>query len=439
MRRMLEVAAGIAALGLVAVPAAQAGGKGDDACVQCHTKVTPGVVGDWKLSKHSGEGVGCADCHGDSHKTAKDAAKAVMPTADKCGECHEERLEQYKKGKHALGWASMNAMPTIHMQARELTEGMKGCGACHKVGLKTAKDIAELRKKGITHGFNSCDSCHTRHTFSVKEARSPQACRTCHMGFDHAQWEMYSGSKHGVRHQMKVEGALPPGAAAPTCQSCHMQGGDHAVGTGWGFLAVRLPMPDASTPEGKQWAADRVTILKALGVLDPNGKPTARLDVVKAAKVATLTQEEFDAQRTKMLSACTKCHAGSFAQAELEKTDQLIRQADRLMAQAIDEVVGLYRDGVLAKPANYASNYPDILTFHDAPTEIEQRLFVMFLKHRMRVFQGGFHMNPDYSLWYGWSAMQQDLTFIKEKAASMRAEYARSHKKGKHHKRGKRK
>ena len=62
-----------------------------------------------------------------------------------------------------------------------------------------------------------------------------------------------------------------------------MQDGNHEVRTAWGFLAVRLPMP-----EDKQWAADRVTILQALGVLDPDGKPTARLDVVKAADFARL-------------------------------------------------------------------------------------------------------------------------------------------------------
>ena len=51
---------------------------------------------------------------------------------------------------------------------------------------------------------------------------------------------------------------------------------------------MRLPMP-----EDKQWAADRTTILQALGVLDPEGKPTKRLDVVKGAKVAKLTQEDW--------------------------------------------------------------------------------------------------------------------------------------------------
>ena len=64
--------------------------------------------------------------------------------------------------------------------------------------------------------------------------------------------------------------------------------------------------------------------------------------------------------------------------------------------------------------------FPDLLTFHDAPTPIEQRLFVMFLEHRMRAFQGTFHANPDYALWYGWSEMVQDLTEIKAMAADMR-------------------
>jgi hydroxylamine dehydrogenase len=38
---------------------------------------------------------------------------------------------------------------------------------------------------------------------------------------------------------------------------------------------------------------------------------------------------------------------------------------------------------------------------------------------RMRTFQGTFHANPDYALWYGWSEMQRHLTEIKEKAAEM--------------------
>lgn len=385
-------------------------------CVECHGAKSPQIVSDWRESGHGQSGVGCADCHGNRHTSADDVANVSIPTPETCAGCHEGPVDQFKKGKHALAWVAMKAMPTAHFQPMVLMEGMKGCGGCHKIGLKTEAEIRELGKDGgSTFGTASCDACHTRHLFSLEEARQPQACQTCHMGFDHPQWEMYSSSKHGVRYLLKQAGVLPESAAAPTCQTCHMQEGNHEVRTAWGFLAVRLPMPD-----DKQWAEDRAAVLQGLGVLDPDGKPTARLDAVKAADLARLTQEAWQAERDKMLATCGRCHSANFARGELEKGDRMIRETDRLMAEAIRTVAGLYKDGVLPQPKGYASAFPDLLTFHDAPTVVEQKLFVMFLEHRMRAFQGAFHANPDYALWYGWSAMQRDLTEIREKAREMR-------------------
>jgi len=240
------------------------------------------------------------------------------------------------------------------------------------------------------------------------------------MGFDHPQWEMYSSSKHGVRYLLKQNKVLPETTAAPTCQTCHMQDGNHEVRTAWGFLAVRLPMPDDPI-----WQDDRSTILKALGVLDPAGQPTARLDIVKGAQVARLTQEDWQKERDKMTKTCQKCHSGNFVKSELRKGDDMIREADHVMAEAIRIVAKLYQDGILEKPESYAYDYPDLLAFHDSPTRIEQTLFVMFLEHRNRSFQGAFHNSPDYSLWYGWSEMQRDLTEIKALAEEMRIHAAR--------------
>ena len=400
---------------LVSAMALVCAGAFAEDCLTCHKKVTPNIVTDWQISRHSQNDVDCSTCHGDLHNTAEDFAKAAIPTPDTCATCHEEKVAQFKKGKHALAWAAMKAMPTIHWQPMAMIDGMKGCGACHKLGLKTAAESKSLSDQGVGFGRASCDACHTRHIFSKKEAQQPQACQTCHMGFDHPQWEMYSASKHGVRAMLKQNKILPETVAAPTCQTCHMQGGDHEVMTGWGFLAVRLPLP-----EDKTWAADRATILQGLGVLDPKGNPTARLDAVKGAQMARLTQEDWQKQRDKMLKTCNGCHSINFAKAELEKGDQMIKAADALMAEAIRIVAGLYKDGLLAKPESYAYAFPDLLTFHDAPTAIEQTLFVMFLEHRMRTFQGTFHANPDYALWYGWSEMRRDLTEIKRGAEELR-------------------
>ena len=384
-------------------------------CLNCHKNQTPLIVSDWLLSQHGRQDVGCQVCHGEEHKGMDDAARARIPTPETCALCHEEKVNQFKKGKHALAWAAMKAMPTAHWQPMALMEGMKGCGGCHKIGLKSEAEIKEIKAAGRGFGLASCDACHTRHLFSVTEARQPQACQTCHMGFDHPQWEMYSTSKHGVRFLLKQNKILPENAAAPTCQTCHMPKGDHEVRTAWGFLAVRLPLP-----EDKAWADDRVTILQALGVLDPAGQPTARLEIVKAADVARLNQEDWQKERDKMIGVCSSCHSTTFARTELEKGDKLIREADKLMAEAIRIVAALYRDGLLARPKNYAYDFPDLLTFHDAPTVIEQKLFVMFLEHRMRTFQGAFHHNPDYSLWYGWSEMVRSLAEIKEMAEELR-------------------
>jgi hypothetical protein len=400
---------------LLAISLVLAAGAPAQTCVECHKKVTPRAVSDWEISKHGKNGIDCSACHGDKHTSAQDVSDAHIPTPDTCGACHAAQVKQYKGGKHAFAWAAMEAMPTIHWQPMALIEGMKGCGACHKIGVKSEAEIRELKKSGQIFGNAACDSCHTRHTFSVQEARQPQACQTCHMGFDHPQWEMYSGSKHGVRALLKQTKILSEDIAAPVCQTCHMQEGNHTVRAAWGFLAVRLPMP-----EDAQWAADRAAILQALGVLNPDGKPTPRLEVVKAADVARLTQEEWQKDRDKMTATCHQCHSANFVKAELEKGDQMIRAADHVMAEAIRIIAGLYKDRLLKQPKTYAYPFPDLLTFFDAPSLIEQKLFVMFLEHRMRTFQGTFHANPDYALWYGWSEMQRDLAEIKEMAAQIR-------------------
>ena len=384
-------------------------------CIECHSQVTPRVVSDWKLSKHSAQDVACPSCHGYEHTSRDDVEKAQLALPQKCAECHETRVEQFKKGKHALAWSSMNAMPTVHWQPMVQIEGLKGCGSCHRLGIKTDEEVKDLESKGSGFGTASCDTCHTRHVFSVEEAKSPQACQTCHSGLDHPQWEMYSTAKHGTRYLLKQNKVLPESVAAPTCQTCHMREGNHAVRTAWGFLAVRLPMP-----EDPSWTEDRTTILQALGLLDPSGNATPRMTVLMGADVCRRTLESFQEEREKMLQVCHQCHSINFARSELAKGDQTIREADRLMASAIRTVAGLYSDGILTKSHTYPYPFPDLLTFSDAPSVIEQKLFKMFSEYRMRAFQGAFHANPTYTFWFGWSPLQMTLTEINERAAALR-------------------
>jgi len=230
------------------------------------------------------------------------------------------------------------------------------------------------------------------------------------MGFDHPQWEMWQTSKHGTIWEIE-----PGSGRAPSCQKCHMPGGDHGVMTAWGFLAIRLPEED------NDWRRDRITILQALGVLDTQGNPTERLEVVKTAKVARLTREEFDAQRKRMAAVCAECHSVRFAAEALAAGDQLVRESDRIFADAIRTVKGLYDDGILAKPADW-KYAPDLLQFYEAKSAAEQELYLIFMEYRMRTFQGAFHANPDYTHWYGWAKLKEASERIKEDAARLRRE-----------------
>ncbi|MCP4682973.1 MAG: cytochrome C [Desulfobacterales bacterium] len=396
---------------------------GEGACVACHKNVTPGWVADWGTSRHSKEEVTCSECHGVNHTKADDAKLVSFPDEGKCGECHEDQFNQFVKGKHNLGWTSMLALPVTHVEPDELMEGGRGCGGCHNMGVKTEAQKQGQLKKGYRYQNNSCDECHTRHSFSKKEGLNPRSCQQCHMGYDHPQWEMWSTSKHGSRYMSKEVGDLPAGAVAPKCQDCHMPDGNHENRTAWGFFGVRLPLP-----ADPQWKTDRITILKALGVLNPQtGKPTERLDIVKAADFARLTSEAWQTERDKMTAICARCHSKTYAKEQLAMGDSIMQKADRLMADAIEIVAGLYKDGIIKKPEGYSFAYPDFLYFMrtggksmDKLSHIDQVLFQMYMKHRMRTYQGFFHMNPDYAYWYGWAMMIKDLGEIKKLAKTMR-------------------
>ena len=382
-------------------------------CEECHIKLTPGIVKDFNRGVMSKE-LTCTACHGEGHMSAGDVDKATLPTISTCQECHEDQAGQYLEGKHAKGLLPITAFPGFaHQQPTAFIAGQKGCNGCHNLGIVDK----EARNKGLAGEFRAhfkygmdCQNCHTRHAFSKAEAQQPEACMQCHTGFDHAQWEMWTRSKHGAAYMTDRDAHR-----GPTCQDCHMSGGNHKVMTAWGFLAVRLPEKDA------EWMGYRVSILKALGVLDNAGQPTARLDLVKAADMVRLTEEAFTVERDKMITTCKECHCETYVLKSLENSDQMIKAADVIFAEAIELVAKLYTDKVIKSTTNQATfPYPDLLTFYEVDSHIEELLYSMFMDFRMKTFQASFHLMPDYTTWYGLAKMKKTLVEMKDIDKHMR-------------------
>jgi hypothetical protein len=378
------------------------------ACVACHVQLQPGIVTDWRLSRHAKVDVGCEACHGGRHALADDASLALMPSVDTCQRCHQLQATQFKAGDHARAWAALSVLPTFHHLQEGRAGAPTGCATCHRIGILTPEQAAQLRKAGAAHGQGSCDACHTRHTFSVLEAREPEACKSCHGSL---QYEAWSASKHGSRHAAAGAGRLPAGAAAPTCQACHLQNGNHTVRTPLGSVALRLPLE-----EDQAWAADKHTLLEALGVLDASGGNGVRGAAFEEARIAELDRLGFQGERAKLAQVCRQCHASSFVREQLGQRDELIRQADALVASALREVAGLYRDGVLKKKG--PGPFPDLVRWPSGSAP-ERRLGLMFFDHRARLMAHAFHMSPQAPRWM--AELLEDSAEVKRLVGDLRA------------------
>ncbi len=380
-----------------------------DACVACHERLQPGIVSDWQLSRHRRAGVGCAACHGADHRDPSDVARARLPGVETCQPCHELQAVQFRQSKHARAWAAAKALPTFHQFSLGPQKDLAACADCHRIGLKSPEEEAALRQAGAHRGQGSCDACHTRHLFSPVEARQPEACRSCHGALQYDAWE---ASKHGTRHFLRQAGRLPTDVAAPTCQGCHLQNGDHANRTPYGNLALRLPLPDDAD---RAWAADRATQLVALGMLDERGGDGPRAGAFLAAGMFQLDRIDFQAERHKLTQACRQCHGSAFVRESLDKREGLLRRADALCASAVREVQALYADGVL--PRRGPGPSPDLVRAPDGHS-VEQRLAAMFFDHRTKLVAHAFHMSPEAATWL--NALERDLFMVQGMADEAR-------------------
>ncbi len=184
-------------------------------CIQCHADITPGIVADWRASRHAqaDEPIYCSDCHGNDHQQLR------LPTPRVCGECHRKQLGEFQDEarygfpSHVL--AMERAVDAPHFADKPKAE-VQACVQCHSVATK-------------------CDSCHTRHRFDPAEARRPEACITCHSGPPHPDDETYFASAHGQLYlaegdQWEWSKPLRKGNyKAPSCAYCHMDEGRHQV------------------------------------------------------------------------------------------------------------------------------------------------------------------------------------------------------------------
>ena len=332
-------------------------------CMECHQRVTPGLFQSWVESKHAKKGVHCMSCHID-HEAATQQKSMVFP--EKCGACHSKQLGEFRKSRHSIAFDRMRIQGEYLSIPQEIRTAF--CERCH---------IVEKR----------CNSCHTSHKFSLKEAKDPEACGSCHLGPDHPHKEMYETSLHGTIYKLTQNPDR-----APRCVTCHMPKGTHDSS----FGIARGPVGTGST------------------VVD--------------LKEIPISQEEEKRRRQEMLGVCAHCHSRRFAREQLENADRVKEEGFKLQEKGKEVIQGIEQEGLI---------YPSVAERLPHPTEgkklvladpqlyigtsqIERLFFTMFKFHNIRIWKSGFHFSPAYTHGHGWLEMQMDLIDIQGEAKKLR-------------------
>ncbi len=251
-------------------------------CIECHSKKTPGIVAGWKDGRMSHAGISCYDCHvvdksspmASQCEGLKGGSTFISPmvSSKTCSRCHPTEVDQFLKSGHAKlaskaimdpskaggklvklqfyyeGFAKFDGTKLTYnlgtpkgIKPFMLGSRASGCQMCHGTTVELGPDNKPINNTwpgGVGTRYpdgsvGTCTVCHERHTFSISDARKPEACGACHLGPDHPNIEIYLESKHGQLYQVKGEewkydsppGAWEPGDyLAPTCATCHMSG-----------------------------------------------------------------------------------------------------------------------------------------------------------------------------------------------------------------------
>ena len=361
-------------------------------CASCHRRETAAVVHQFELGVHAQRGVNCLDCHRpvenqEAHEHRGFTITLTL-TAKNCAQCHPGEYQQYLRSRHAApAWAAVygakdftaeqiaaaesyhkgavdrpaNALAALEGRAATIN----GCVGCHGIGRPNADG-----------SIGQCTDCHSNHNPSVALAREPNSCGQCHLGPDHAQFEIYSQSKHGTmfhlqRHTMNMgvrsEHLTAKDMPVPTCATCHMGGID------------------------------------GLGMTHDT---TERLSYFLFAPISA-KRPTYMQGRNAMQEVCKKCHASARVEKLYEQAEAMVAATNERVQAGKDLMLSLRKEGLLTPEP-----FDEVFEFH----------YFDFWHHYGRTAKhGAFMMGADYVQWHGNYELLKKMIEMQEIAEDLRA------------------
>jgi len=361
-------------------------------CLDCHSNSTPGIVEQWKESRHAGASVDCYSCH---KANPNDPASfdhyglriAVIVTPNYCAHCHQAEVDQFEKSHHAKAAQFIGSLDNM---LGEIVEGgpaaMNGCRQCHGSDVKYVGDgkfdAATWPNSGIGRvnpdgSRGTCAACHGRHSFSSAQARQPENCGKCHMGPDHPQIEIYSESKHGIQFRANIQKMNLDSrkwivgkdySAAPTCATCHMSA--------------------TTNQQVTHDVGDRISY-----TLRP---------------AISMHLEDWEKRRSNMQDVCSNCHATGWVENFYKQYESSVEFYNEKFAKPAKTIMDKL----------YAANKLTPTKFDE---KIEWTYYELWHHEGRRARMGTAMMGPDYTQWHGFYEVAKHFytEFIPEAEALM--------------------
>jgi hydroxylamine dehydrogenase len=383
----------LAGIGFAAQPKKEAEPSAESRrCVTCHENKTPGIVAQWRGSKHAAQGIGCFECHGAGQKDpgafvheGATIVTAVTPKA--CEPCHGEIVAEFQHSHHAEAAKFIGSLDNV---LGEVVEGrlaaVNGCWQCHGSTVSFLKNADGSPQKSavgapvldpstwpntgigrvnLDGSRGSCSACHSRHAFSKAMARQPEVCGKCHLGPDHPQAEIYEESKHGIAYRtQKSEMNLEAEkwivgvdyTAAPTCSTCHMS------------ATLKLPLTH-----------------------DVGARLSWTLRPVVSKKL-----ENWEKNRAAMKEVCDNCHGAAFVDSFYKSFDDTIDLWNTKFAQPAQSVMTALRDAKKLTPTPFDE-------------EIEWTFYRLWHHEGRRARMGASMQGPDFVQWHGFFEVAENF------------------------------
>jgi len=354
-------------------------------CVECHESDMPGLVKEWRISRHYAADVGCYECHaaetGDPDAVEHNGYSiATIVSPKDCSKCHEQEFKEFQKSHHA---DAGNILGSLDNVLGEVVEGpaaaVNGCKQCHGSVVKVNDDGSLDAKTWPNSGIGrinpdgskgSCAACHSRHSFDAALARQPENCGKCHLGPDHPQKEIYEESKHGIAYYANIDrmNLNSPSwivgidySAAPTCATCHMS------------PTTDLPLTHD--------VGDRISWTL---------RPPISQKIDAAAKKKGKDVKSWEARRADMKNVCGNCHTGSYVDNFYEQYDSAIDlYNDKFAIPATNIYKKVRSSGLISNDINFDD-------------KLEWTYFYLWHHEGRRARMGAAMFAPDYTQWHGF-------------------------------------